>query len=150
MKKLLLLITLVAGVIAFALSAQATTLTFGLDCEFSGATAPVGDAPWITAIFDDSFGGDNTVRLTMSASNLMGTEFIDDWFFNFDDNLNVENLSFIPVDTSDSTPNNINTGKQPVPPLGLNCTSCLGPMIEGCICSNNQLFLFLSRPGRFF
>ena len=66
MKKLFLSITLFAGVIAFALSAQATMLTFGLDCEFSEATPPEGPTPWITAIFDDSYGDGNTVRLTIA------------------------------------------------------------------------------------
>ena len=110
MKKLFLLITLVAGIIAFALPAQATTLTFDLDYEFSGATPPAGSTPWITATFDDSYGGANTVRLTMSAGNLTGVEFIDDWLFNFDDTLDVTHLIFAAIDTSYSTPNHINTG----------------------------------------
>ena len=45
---------------------------------------PEGTAPWITATFDDSFGGANTVRLTMSANNLVDSESIASWFFNFD------------------------------------------------------------------
>jgi hypothetical protein len=97
MKKLFLSITLFAGVIAFALSAQATTLTFGLDYEFSGATPPEGTAPWITATFDDSYGGLNTVLLTMSADNLIDNEFIGEWLFNFDDSFDVTQLSFTPV-----------------------------------------------------
>ena len=112
MKKLLLLITLVTAVIAFALPGQATVLKFDLDFEFSGATPPAGlTTPWITATFDDSYGGTDTVRLTMSADNLVGTEFIEDWFFNFDDNLDVTKLSFALVGTPGSTPNNIDTGK---------------------------------------
>ena len=83
MKKLLLLITLVAGVIAFALPAQATILTFGLDYEFSGATPPEGSAPWLTAEFDD---GDipGNVTLTMEATNLTDAEYVNNWFFNFE------------------------------------------------------------------
>ena len=111
MKKLLSLITLVVCVIAFALPAQTATLEFALDVEFSGATPPAGTAPWITAIFDDSWGGDKNVRLTMTAGNLSGEEFIDDWFFNLDDTLDVTQLNFVLVGTPGSTPNNIDTGK---------------------------------------
>lgn len=111
MKKLLLLIILVAGVIAFALPGEATILTFDLDYEFSGATQPEGSDPWITATFDDSYGTNETVRLTMSATHLVDKEFIDDWLFNFDDSLDVTQLSFALVGTPGSTPNNINTGK---------------------------------------
>ena len=110
MNKLLAFITLLAGVIAFSLPLQATTLTFDLDYEFSEATQPEGIAPWITATFDDTFGDANTVRLTMSASNLVGTEFIDDWLFNFDDTLDPTELSFAIFGTPGSTPNHINTG----------------------------------------
>ena len=110
MKKLLLLIILVAGVIAFALPGEATTLTFDLDYEFSGATPPAGPAPWITATFDDSFGGANTLRLTMDTGNLVDNEFVSKWLFNFDDNRDVTQLSFTVVATSGSTPININTG----------------------------------------
>lgn len=78
------------GVVALAGagSAGATTLVLGLNTEFSGGTAPSGTAPWITATFDDSFGGPNTVRLTMSANNLVGTENVKGWYFNFDPALN--------------------------------------------------------------
>ena len=58
---------------------QAATLTFNLDFEFSGATPPQGVSPWITAIFDDSVGGSDTVGLTMQANNLVGTEFVNYW-----------------------------------------------------------------------
>ena len=110
MKKLLLLITLVAGVISFALPAQATTLTFDLNLEFSGATEPEGAKPWITATFDDSFGDATNVRLTMTAGNLVDNEFIDDWRFNFNDTLNVTQLTFTPVGTPGATPSTIFTG----------------------------------------
>ena len=111
MKKLLLLITLVAGVIAFALPGQATTLTFGLDYEFSEATSPKGSTPWTTATFDDTWGGSKNVRLTMTAGNLVGVEYIDDWRFNFNDTLDVTQLIFTPVGTLGSTPSDILTKK---------------------------------------
>lgn len=88
--------------------ASAATLTYGLDYEFSGATPPAGTAPWITATFDDSFGGANTVRLTMSASNLVGSEFVDDWLFNFNPTLDPTLLSFNWI--SGQTANSVSTG----------------------------------------
>ncbi|MCK5508855.1 MAG: PEP-CTERM sorting domain-containing protein [Desulfobacterales bacterium] len=97
MKKLLLLITLVVGVIAFALPAQATTLTFDLDIEFSGADEPQGEQPpsWLTASFDDG-NTPGTVTLTMTATNLMNAEHIKEWYFNFEsDYINVNLLSII-------------------------------------------------------
>ncbi len=89
---------------AMGSQAEATAITFELYFEFSGATPPSGVAPWITATFDDSFGDANTVRLTMSTNNLEGTEFVSGWYFNFDDFLDVNQLIFTDVDTSDSVP----------------------------------------------
>ncbi len=91
--KSILYIAVLGGALSMG-TARAGMLTFDLDVEFSGATPPAGTAPWISATFDDSFGGANTVRLTMSATNLVGVEFIDDWYFNFDPALNPNNLSF--------------------------------------------------------
>ncbi len=99
-----------AALFAVGSPASAATLVLGLDFEFSGATAPGGTAPWVTATFDDSFGGPNTVRLTMSANNLIGTENIAGWYFNFDPALDPTALTFTPVDNSDSVPNSISTG----------------------------------------
>jgi hypothetical protein len=90
--------------------AGATTLTLGLDVEFSGGTAPSGTAPWIAATFDDSFGGPNTVRLTMEADNLVGTENVKGWYFNLDPSLNPTLLTFAVVGTPGSTPNSIGKG----------------------------------------
>ena len=75
-------------------SVLASTLTIDLVTEFSGATDPAGTSPWITATFDDSLGGASTVRLTMSANNLVGTEFIDAWYFNLATTLDPTQLSF--------------------------------------------------------
>jgi hypothetical protein len=48
----------------------------------------------ISATFDDSFGNENTVQLTMTADNLVNDEFIDDWYFNFDPVLDPTKLTF--------------------------------------------------------
>jgi len=84
--------------------AQATTITFGLDVEFSDGASPEGSTPWVEATFDDSFGDANTVRLTMSATNLVDQESATEWLFNFDPNLDPTQLSFTAVDNSDSIP----------------------------------------------
>lgn len=93
-----------------AAAVRAATLTFGLDTPFSGADQPEGTAPWITATFDDSFGDANTVRLTLSAANLVGSEGVSAWYFNFDPSLVPTLLTFTAVDNSASVPNAINTG----------------------------------------
>lgn len=90
--------------------AQAATLTFALDVEFSGGTQPAGPTPWVSATFDDSFGGPNTVRLTMSTANLVGSEFVGEWSFNFDPTLDPTALIFTPVDVSDIGAHTISTG----------------------------------------
>lgn len=94
--------------VAVSAPLPAAILTYGLDFEFSGGTPPAGSTPWITATFDDSFGGPNTVRLTMSANNLVGTEFVDEWSFNFDPALNPTLLSFAYV--SGQQANAVSTG----------------------------------------
>ena len=104
------------GVVAFALAlgfasgAGAATLTFSLTTEFSGGTTPAGTPPFVTASFDDSVGGPNDVRLTMTNGNLVGSENVDLWFFNFDPALDPTLLTFTVVNNADSVPNGINTG----------------------------------------
>ena len=95
MKVKVLLLILLTVLLVFPLPSQATTITFDLDVEFSGATPPQGTPPWLTATFDDSV-GPNVVRLTMSASGLIGSEFVDGagWFFNLNPALNPNALSF--------------------------------------------------------
>ena len=87
MKKKFLMFAIVLGLIAFVMPAQASTLTLDYDFEFSGAQAPEGQAPWLTATFDDSYGASNQVLLTLETDGLVGTESVDDWYFNFDPDL---------------------------------------------------------------
>jgi hypothetical protein len=98
----------------FVSAASAATTTFGLDFEFSGASAPVSaTTPWVTVVLDDSFGDANTVRLTVEATNLSGGssgESIDSFFLNFDPLLDASQLIFTAIDVAASTPNAINTG----------------------------------------
>ncbi len=62
---------------------SANTLTFASSMEYSGATPPVGAAPWLTATFDDH-GTSGSVTLTLAAANLTGNEFASEWDFNID------------------------------------------------------------------
>jgi len=91
----------------FAGTAGATTLTLDMSVEFSGGTPPAGGIPWVTATFDDSFGGANTVRLTISNTNLTGDEFNAAIYLNFDPNLDASLLTFTAFDNSASGPNSV-------------------------------------------
>lgn len=82
-------------VLIFAAGAQAAlVLDFGV--EFSGGMSPQSATlPWIRAtLVTDG----NDVLLTMQALNLVGTEFVDEWMFNFTGN--ISNLTITPVSTS--------------------------------------------------
>lgn len=70
-------------------------LTYSLTTEFSGGTAPAGTAPWLTATFAQN--GLNTVRLTMTATNLTGAENVDEWLFNLNPLKNATLLTFTGV-----------------------------------------------------
>lgn len=72
---------------------NAETLTFQFGMEYSGATAPLGTAPWLTATFDDG-GTPGTVQLTFEATNLTGVEFVGEWLFNLDAALDPTALNF--------------------------------------------------------
>jgi hypothetical protein len=71
--------------------AQADILTLNFDIEFSGATAPAGSSPWITATFTDVVGG---VNLKINPVNLVGSEFIGEFSINLNPALNPNNLTF--------------------------------------------------------
>jgi hypothetical protein len=91
--------------------AQAATLTYNLSIEFSGGTPPAGPAPWLTATFDDTAdaGGANSVRLPMSTAGLTGQEFVDQWAFNLNPGIDVENLTFATVGTPSAQLTSIQT-----------------------------------------
>jgi hypothetical protein len=93
-----------------ASAVRATTLTFGLDIPYNGGDDPAGTTPWVTATFDDSFGDANTVRLTLSAPNLVSVETVVGWYFNFDPDLDPTQLTPTVVDNSAAVPNAINLG----------------------------------------
>lgn len=68
-------------------------LVYELTKEFSGATPPVGAAPWLTFTFDDE-GTAGSVKLLLETTNLVGTEFVGEWSFNLDPALDPADLSF--------------------------------------------------------
>lgn len=109
----MVLFTMMAmGLVLWGSPARATSLTFDLNFEFSGATPPAGTPPWLRATFDDTLdgAGANGVRLTMTALNLTNVEFISEWSFNFDPSLNPTLLTFTAVNNAASVPNSISTG----------------------------------------
>lgn len=103
--------TVFAALLIFGLAtgASAATLTFDLSTEFSGASDPGGPTPWVTITLDDSFGGADTVRVTISNVGLIGNEFNEQVVLNFDPSLDPNLLTFAVVDNSASVPT-INTG----------------------------------------
>jgi hypothetical protein len=71
----------------------AAILTYEATMEFSGGTAPGGPAPWLTATFDDQ-DGVGSVLMTLTASNLIENEFVAEWYFNLDPDLDPMELIF--------------------------------------------------------
>lgn len=97
------------GLLLSPCSALGATITHSLDFEFSGGQNPAGPSPWVDITFDDSFGGPNTVRVTISNTNITANEFNSAVYLNFDPALDPTALSFSAIDNSASTPT-ISTG----------------------------------------
>jgi hypothetical protein len=107
-KIILFIILISVAAVIIVNQAGAATVEFLMDVEYSGGSDPAGDGPWATATFVDI--GSNAVNLTMSAANLVDTEFISVWMFNFDESLDLDSLDFSLDGSSGSIPNSINTG----------------------------------------
>jgi hypothetical protein len=88
--------------LAGARSAQATSVTFGLDVEFSNGTPPEGSAPWVTITIDDAADavGANGVRVTISNGGLTDEEFVSEVSLNLDPLLDPTQLVYTAVSTS--------------------------------------------------
>jgi hypothetical protein len=99
-----------SAALALGGGAGAATLTFELGIEFSGADTPEGTPPFVTATFDDSAGGPNDVRLTMSTGGLVDAESVANWFFNFNPALDPTQITFTAVNNAASVPNAIQKG----------------------------------------
>ena len=99
-------------------SAGATVVSYGYTSEYSGGSDPAGPAPWLFAVFDD---GDTpgTVELTLSAPNLVGTEFVRSFYFNLDPALN-------PLDLGVSVDGKTGVMNDPWVSLGVNSFKAAG------------------------
>ncbi|MCJ7543961.1 MAG: PEP-CTERM sorting domain-containing protein [Phycisphaerae bacterium] len=80
--------------------------------EYNGGVPPVGPTPWLTAQFDDH-DTPGSVTLTLTGTNLSGTEFLRSGYFNLDPALNPGNLTF-------STPTQTGMFDTPTISLGSN------------------------------
>jgi len=78
-----LVMSLVLVAAAPSSQARGAIVTYDLGFEYSGATPPAGAGPWLRATFDDG-GSPGAVTLTLTALNLTGGEFVNDWMFNLD------------------------------------------------------------------
>ena len=105
MRQSLLSFALCTVVSFVAVPASASILTFNYDNEFSGATAPEGPDPWLTAVFNDDVDGngvlDSAVQLTLSGSGLTDAEFVTEWYFNLNPAYDPTLLTFSGVDVAD-------------------------------------------------
>jgi hypothetical protein len=105
MKNGLIISVTVLCVALISVSAQAVSLSFGLDTRYTGDLEPEGTIPWLTATFTDDNQPDNSVLLTMEAGNLVGSEFVSQWYFNMDDTLVTDPfLVFTPVSGTTAPP----------------------------------------------
>lgn len=89
-----------AFLVACSASAQ---VRLDLDLVFDGTNSPPANAstPWVTATFEDY--GANRVCLTLNATgNLAGGENVRQFYFNFDDSLDLDALGFVYLGSSGS------------------------------------------------
>src|SRR5262245_50992870 len=85
---------LVVGMVtAFSGASVHAAVSTPLDVEFSGGTPPASPTlPWVRSIFTSEGGG--TVLFTLTAEHLTDPERMTSFYFNFNDALNVQDLSF--------------------------------------------------------
>ncbi|MHC4177090.1 MAG: hypothetical protein ACYSWU_06270 [Planctomycetota bacterium] len=85
-----LTIAMIVGCALIVASRLDAAIIFELNEEISEGTPPAGLAPWLTATIE---GGAGSVTLTMDAGGLTGDEFVSQWLFNFDPDIQVESLN---------------------------------------------------------
>jgi hypothetical protein len=97
------------GLLLSSFPSNALVISWNLGLEYSGATSPEGPPPWLTAIIDDEIDPGN-VTLTLK-SNLIGSEFVNLWLFNYDtDNFTLASSDFIYKQSSTGPEPTINIG----------------------------------------
>ena len=106
MKKILTAAIVLFGIVALTLPAYAAPITFNYSSEFSGGTAPAGTSPWITATFESISA--TQVKLTFSGANLVGSEKVGEWDFNFNPTKTLANLAIAYV--SGTAANSVSKG----------------------------------------
>ncbi len=78
---------------AFSAASANGAVSTPLNIEFSGGVAPASAAtPWVNGTFANEVGG--TVLFSLEALHLTNPEKMTGFYFNFNDALNVQNLSF--------------------------------------------------------
>ncbi|MDD2942518.1 MAG: PEP-CTERM sorting domain-containing protein [bacterium] len=95
-----LLITL--GLLAAALPVSATTVTFNLDTEFSGATSPSGVAPWASVEISDLT--PTSVAVTFDTFGLTASEFVSSLALNLTPSLDLGTLVLSSFSSTSSLP----------------------------------------------
>ena len=104
------LCALMLGILIGSGDAYGSLITFDLSVEFSEATPPAEAAPWLNATFNDG-GSPGSVVLTLTNTNLIGSEMVSQWIFNLDPDLNPGDLVFSPpTKTGSFTSPSISTG----------------------------------------
>src|SRR3989304_4714051 len=111
MKCRYILVSMFIYLISHSDQIEANIITLNADTEISGGTSPVGVPPWLTASFNDN-NSQGTVSLTLTATNLTGTEFVSGWYLNLDPSLDPTNLQFnnLAVSSGSFTNPSIQTG----------------------------------------
>lgn len=85
-----------AASLVAAVTAGGAVLTISLDAVMDmSETPPQGGSPWLTLTFTDL--GTNSVRADFTATDLTGSEFVSEWFFNLDPALDPTLLTFTPI-----------------------------------------------------
>jgi len=112
MKKTLLTTALAMGFLTFTFITSSYALTYDLNYAFSG-DSPGGSSPWVTLNFSDT--ALNQVTLTISTPGLIGSEQLEELYFNF--NTTITPLDFS-VFSTDATINAITVGNNNQPADG--------------------------------
>jgi hypothetical protein len=92
--------------------ADAAIIIYEPNFEFSEATPPAGTPPWLRVTIDDH-DGVGSVDLTLTAINLVASEFVTEWDLNLDPTLSPASLIF-------SAPTKTGTFADPTIGLGVN------------------------------
>lgn len=101
-KAILLPLVITFSLFTGALPASATTVTFNLDTEFSGATSPSGVAPWASVEISDLT--PTSVAVTFDTFGLTGSEFVSSLALNLTPSLNLGSLALSSFSSTSSLP----------------------------------------------